>query len=864
MHALWFIALRNLSQRKFRAFLTAIGVLLGVSVVLAIEVTNQTTIDSLRSVFDRAAGQASLLVIPSSQKDENLKQGLLPTVQSVKGVAVAAPSLRVNTLPADEAGDWQIALNLNGVAVGSFFLLYGIDPALDPQVRVYVLAEGRMPQAGRYEIVLPRKYAEEKKLRLGNGLILLTPQGTARFKITGLLANEGVALINDGVVGFAPLKVVQESFHLEGQLDEIAIRTSETISSKPALLEELKRSLQQRIGENGDVVYPDSRGVVVSQMLATYQLGLSFFSIIAIFVGSFLVYNTFSMTVSERIREIGMLRAIGMSRKQVLSTVLIEAFVVAFFGSLAGIPLGILLARGLIRMTDAVITPSEEVFSLSVPIILEALAVGIGVALLSALQPAIRASRISPLEALRVRAKSDTKPAKAIWITGFCLIAFGYFVIYGMSWPEHWMFPVGSIAVLTIFLGATLTVTLAIQYLELISRRLAAKAYGSEGRLGSANVRRTVGRTTLTVASLMVSLTMIISINSVATSFKKDMGDWIDSALGGDLYVRSAVTMRQSFGNQLRSVPGVAVVTPTRVLEVRVAPESLPKDTLQNEFYLYAIDPDTFRQIADLQFTDAQADPEASWARLKRGNAVFISNVTAERYRLKTGDRITILTPRGKHSFTIAGVVLDFTGQRGVMYTSYQDLQTYFGESGADRFTLKVAPGYSVDQVAAEIESRYQKRRHISLQSTREFKQSVLNLVESAFRLFDVLGLIGILIGALGVVNTLTMNVIERQREIGALRSIGMTRLQVMRMILAEALAHGTMGGIYGLLFGFLIAQVMVLAMNLMIGYNLSYKFNWQPFLIGLVIAFLVAQMAAIGPAQRAARVNIIEAIKHE
>ncbi len=864
MRALWFIALRNLSSRKFRALLTAFGVLLGVSVVLAIQVTNQTTIDSLRRVFDRAAGQASLLVIPSSQKNDNLKQSLLPTVQSVKGVSIAAPSIRVNTLPADEATNWQINLNLNGVAAGNFFLLYGVDPILDPQVRVYVLAEGRMPQAGRYEIVLTRKYAEDKKLRIGNWLILLTPNGTIRLKITGLLAAEGVALINDSAVGFAPLKVVQDAFDLQDQLDEIAIRVPESISSKPALLENLKQTLQGRVGKNGDVVYPDSRGAVVSQMLATYQLGLSFFSIIAIFVGSFLVYNTFSMTVTERIREIGMLRAIGMSRKQVLATVLMEAFIVALFGSLAGIPVGLLLARGLIRMTDAVITPSEEIFSVSALTFLEAIAVGIGVALISALQPAMRAAKISPLDALRVRAHSDSKPAKMIWIGGFFLIAFGYFIIYGTDWPESWMFTIGSTAVLTIFLGATLTVTLAVQYLEVLPRHLAAKLYGNEGRLGSANVRRSVGRTTLTVASLMVSLTMIISINSVATSFKKDMGAWIDSALGGDLYVRSAITMRQSFGNQLKSVPGVATVTPTRVLEVRIAPESLPKNTLQNEFYLYAIEPDTFRQIADLQFTDKQADAEASWARLKRGSAVFISNVTADRYQLSRGDSITILTPRGKHSFTIAGVVLDFTGQRGVLYTTYQDLQNYFGESGADRFTLKVAAGYSVDQVAEEIESRYQKRRHISLQSTQEFKQSVLDLVSSAFRLFDVLGLIGIFIGALGVVNTLTMNVIERQREIGALRSMGMTRLQVMRMILAEALAHGSMGGIYGLLFGFLIAQVMILAMNLMIGYNLSYKFSFQPFLVGLAIAFLVAQIAALGPARRAAQVNIIEAIKHE
>jgi putative ABC transport system permease protein len=249
---------------------------------------------------------------------------------------------------------------------------------------------------------------------------------------------------------------------------------------------------------------------------------------------------------------------------------------------------------------------------------------------------------------------------------------------------------------------------------------------------------------------------------------------------------------------------------------------------------------------------------------LLAGNAVFISNVVADRYSLDQGDTLYLLTRRGEQGFYIAGVVMDFTGQGLVVYGTYADLDRWFGEKDADRFTIKVAPGYSASQVAGEIEARYQKRRNISLQTTEAFKDSILDLVNQSFRLFDVLSLIGVIIGSLGVINTLTMNVMERQREIGGLRSLGMTRRQVLRMVLAEALALGVMGGIYGLAVGYAIAQVLIMGTNLLIGYNLVYLFTPQPFIIGILIALGIAQLAAFYPARRAARVNIIQAIQHE
>ncbi|MGB9669501.1 MAG: ABC transporter permease, partial [Anaerolineales bacterium] len=398
---------RNLISRKTRALLTTLGVLLGVAVIVAIQVTNQTTIDSLRAVFNRAAGSANLLVIPSlnqsgerttsqnqtsnklySTSPYTVKSDLIPILKSVPGVEVVAPSIQARTLLTDEIDNWKISININGVASGNFFILYGIDPSLDPQVRVYDLAQGEMPKADRYEIVIPQKYAEDKHLRLGNNIFLLTPNGVMRLKISGLLADQGVALINNGVVGFAPLKVLKDQFGYQDNLDEIAIKVNPQISERPSQLEQLKRYIQQKIGNRGDVVYPEARGEVVGQMLATYQLGLSLFAIIAIFVGAYLVYNTFSMTVTERIHDIGMLRAIGMSRKQVLLIILLESLLISSIGIIVGIPLGLFLAKGLIILTNNIIAPNSASIALTWQTLLEALFVGLGVALLSALQPA--------------------------------------------------------------------------------------------------------------------------------------------------------------------------------------------------------------------------------------------------------------------------------------------------------------------------------------------------------------------------------------------------------------------------------------------------------------------------------------------
>lgn len=860
----FFLALRNMRTRIGRTLLTLMGIVLGVAVVLAIQVTNQSTLDSINQVFDRAAGQADLLIVPALGGQAKLDEALLFQVQALDNVEITAPSVQVQTIMAMDAESWQIDFTVTGTSAGNSLQMYGIDPLLDPQVRVYEIEAGRLPDVETYETIIPASYAEEKGLELGDDLVFITSGETERLEIVGLLAEEGVALLNDGVIALAPLTVVQEIFDHGLELDEIAIRVTSEIRNAPRELEAFKSALESQV-EDERVIYPAARGQLVSSMLATYQQGLSFFSLIAIFVGAFLIYNTFTMTVVERTREIGMLRAIGMNRWRVISMVLAEALVLSLLGSALGVMAGVGLARGLMSMMGAFVDTGEQVFSITWTGLLQSLSVGVGVTLGASLLPSVQAARISPIAALRVRAHTSEAVRPIIWISGITLLFVGWAMLYRMEWRAALQFPMGSMAILVIFLGATLTVPVVVALLEGGTRPLATTLYGNEGSIGSSNVRRSVGRTTLTVASLMVALAMIIGVGSLAYAFEVDMAAWIDTALGGDFYVRSPLVMRENFGRQLANIPGVEAVTPSRYIYVRIASEMLPPASAEDDTLFYiAIDPNTYRQIADMEFAVDQGDPDENWARLARGGAVFISTVVADRFDLQQGENLRLVTHRGEYDFEIAAIVVDFTGQGYTVHGTYDDMARWFAESGVDRFTINVSPGYSVEAVTDDIESRYKSRRNISIQTTEEFKTHIEELMTQSFQMFDVLNFIGVIIGALGVINTLTMNIMERRREIGALRSLGMTRNQVLRMVLAESLTLGAMGGIYGLTFGYIMAQIMIWAMNVMNGYDLVYVYHSQPYVIGTLIALAIAQGAALLPARRAARVNIVEAIKHE
>ena len=500
--------------------------------------------------------------------------------------------------------------------------------------------------------------------------------------------------------------------------------------------------------------------------------------------------------------------------------------------------------------------------TIAIPTQLAALSGGVGLltAILAAVLPALQAGRISAMEALRVRGSGkESWLVRRGWLPGFLLLAFSTVVLIANPFPFDVQFRIGSLVVFTLFLGGALMIPAALSLLERPLRPLARLVFGNSGSLGSSNIRRARQRASLTVAALMVGVAMIVIVWVMTDSFKSDLDNWLDGYIGGDLYVTSSVAMRQNTWSHIESVRGVAAVAPIRYVDARLRS---PASALEKIVWM-AVDPARHTQVTRFLFSQT-SDEAAAIAQLASGGSVFVSSVIAERFGLRAGDTVTIETRSGFRSFLVAAVVVDYYNQGLVVVGSWQDLSAAFREKDAAAFLVKVDPGASVEAVRSEIENRFGERDRLILISNHELLERVSLLMEQAFSMFDVLALIAVVVGFMGIANTMTMNVIERTQEIGMLRAVGMTRAQTAAMILAEAGQIGVIGGAMGILFGALLARIFMLAMTAMSGYSLNYVLPVERIAWAMAVAVIVSQLAALLPALRAARLRLLDAIHYE
>jgi putative ABC transport system permease protein len=310
--------------------------------------------------------------------------------------------------------------------------------------------------------------------------------------------------------------------------------------------------------------------------------------------------------------------------------------------------------------------------------------------------------------------------------------------------------------------------------------------------------------------------------------------------------------------SRLLALPEVTAVTKSRVISSQML---TPQGDDEPSFFV-AIDPSTYLTVRGLRIQDGPDEAETI-RQLAAGDTILVSADVSNRFDVHVDDVLLLDTRRGQRPFRIAAVVIDFGGGEQTSVTgSWQDLRRYFGVNDINTIAVKLQPGTSLTAVTDTIENDL--RLNLTVESKAEFEQKIRDLSSQAFGLFDVLGLIGLVVAALGVINTMLMNVLERTRELGGLRSLGMTQPQVRRMILAEATAIGFIGAIFGVGFGAVLADVFIIGLRSMGGFVLESQVPYDAMGYSFIVAFLVALVAAFYPAYRASVINIITAIKHE
>jgi len=573
----------------------------------------------------------------------------------------------------------------------------------------------------------------------------------------------------------------------------------------------------------------------------------------------------------QRKREIGILRALGLTRSGVTRLLTLEGFLLSLVGSSLGVLLGLVLARLMLATVSRSVDELYQQVSATelrfdAPLLLGGFVLGVVAATLASALPARMAARPSPIETLRTSALMSVAPptrkltrydgvALALLVPAFWLLRF----------PPVGDIPLGAMAgAACLMLAGALLMPRLVQLVHGALQPLARRWFGLEAELANDNLPRDLARTATTAGALMVGVSMAMSFAVFTGSLTTSMLEWIDRSIPADLFVTSAarfsgvknVPMASSLGDELAKVPGVEIVERLRNIEL---------DYRNVPVRLLSTDTSVYDERVQLIMLEGSHDE----ARQKLGEgAVVISENFARRFDLHRGDHVELAVKDGTRAFEVAGVDIDYTSDQGMLLMDRKFYVEHWGDEQVDTFKLYLAKGASaaaLENARSTINRRHGERFDLFVLTNREFKTEVVGLLDQVFAVMRVLELVALIIAVLGVVNALFASVIDRLREIGVLRAVGMLRRQARKMIVVEGLLIGLCGVIGGTLVGSATGWVLLAHINVVqTGWFFPYRPAWLSVLETALLAIAVSGVAASYPARRAAALVIADALDYE
>lgn len=841
-------ALKSLLARKVRLALTALSIVLGVGFMAGTFVLTDTTIKAFDDLIVKGTSAVDGIVrstagyMPGQGQGpggctsvEPIDESIVDDVRAVAGVGAAEGVVR---------GYAQLVDPATGDAIGSF----GPPTCGESwnELGPYSIREGSTP-TGPNDVVIDVDTAEKYGLTVGQIDPILFQQGRGEFTVVGLAGYaEEDSSFGGATLAFFDVETAQERMDRAGRFDEIHVVAAEG-EDAATVLERIRPVLPQGVEVATSETVADEAQQEVAEGLGFVRTGLLVFAFVALFVGAFTIFNTFSIVVAQRTRELALLRTLGASRPQVTWSVLAEAALVGLFAAVLGILLGILIAIGLRSILGATLfeIPSTPLQIVPRTIVVSLIA-GVLVTILSAILPARSAASVAPLQALRDAQTSASRSLGRRVVIGSTVLAIGAAaLLYGLfGGPPQPATYVGIGAAVSFIGVAMLT--------PLIARPLAA-TLGSPfraltGRLGRENAMRNPRRTAATASALMIGVGLVGFVTIFASSLKASTTEALASTLRADFIVTSSTFAPFSTGvaRAIREVEGVDAVSEIRQAAFRLE---------GTDQFLSSVDPSTIEVVTDIELESGRV------AALEQGQLLVHRNVAEDR-GWSVGATVNVAFPAtGTHTITVGGIY----GENRLVGDYVSSLEVYAENSPdeLDTFVLvKAMSGVEPAQLNGELVSAVEPFPGIDVQDQAAFREKQAGLIDSILQLVQVLLALALLIALFGIINTLSLSIYERTREIGLLRAVGMDRRQVRGMIRKEAVIISVMGALFGLVIGVLFGWAMQQAFAESGITELSIPFG--QLLTYMVIAGVLGVVAAIGPARRAAKLDVLQAISYE
>ena len=863
------LVFRDLTRHRVRTVLTVAGVALGVSIYVAMRTANVEIIRSFEASASSVTGRAALQIIGG---DDGFDETLIVPVRKTLGVLEATPVLEISAI-----------LLGRDDAVRESLLVLGVD----------VLDQGRFwAYSGHWErgkvegvlavdaITVSKAFARRHDLDIGDRMTLLVDIEPQAVVVRGVFDDtNGDESVHAHVDGLAVMDIAsaQNTFNRLGRLDRMSV-----VIDPDAKTADIRQRLQAIMPDGIRVQASSDRVTQVERLTRAFRVNLTVLSSVALMVGLFLVYNTVTFSVIQRRRDIGILRSLGMRRRQVMGIFVAEALCLGVMGGVLGTVLGLLMAKSALYTVSATVsalyTP-VDVTSLRIPpaVIPQGIGVAMVVAVVATIGPTRAAGRLHLVSALAPRAVDAAPTHSHRWVSG-CGGAIALCAGWGATFPEPVEgIPVfGYAAMLLLLLGFTALMPLALTLIHWSARHMGRRWPSMIwGMISAARLDRNAIRSTITMSALMVGLAITIGVGVMIHSFRDTVEHWIHQTMLADLIVApitgllqgsqgpsgtrgtagsAAGRMPDRFIDQAMMIDGIEAVDGYR--EVTSSYQGYPIAIISRDLVLHA---------AHSRYMLLKGDSAQVLPRTAASGQVLVSESFFRQFHFRGGDEITLTTPAGPVDFRVAGVFYDYATDGGRIVMDRATYMRYWNDDSLNALAVYTRSDARAEEVGERLMTTLGREHHLALLPNHDLKERILHIFDETFAVTYALELIAILVALLGMTNALLASIVERRRELAILRSIGGTARHIRRIFLWESGYLGSIGTIFGCLAGLSLAFVLIRVVNMQsFGWSIQVGFPLLLISGAMIVTFVVSMAAGYLPARLMSNVSVARELQYE